>query len=217
MKPIRVMLVDDHVLMRGGIRALLEKLDWVRIVAEASDGREALTLMKTHQPDVVLADITMPGMNGLELADRARKSCPKARLVILSMHRNEEYVLHALRAGASGYLLKDVTINELEIALKAVSRGETYLCPAMSKVVVSDYVRRLEEQPALLERLTPRQREVLQLIAEGMTTKEIAEELNVATKTVDTLRTQLMQQLDIHNIAGLVRYAVRTGVVMADA
>lgn len=217
MKPIRVMLVEDHVLVRSGIRALLEKLDWVRIVAEASNGREGLALVKTHRPDVVLVDISMPGMNGLEMTSRVRKAYPTVRVLVLSVHRNEEYVVHALWAGASGYLVKDATVGELEIALKAVARGQTYLSPAVSKFVVADYIRRVGEQPRTLSGLTPRQREVLQLIAEGLTTKEIASELNVAVKTADCFRTQLMQQLDIHNIAGLVRYAIRTGAVSTDA
>jgi DNA-binding NarL/FixJ family response regulator len=209
-------MVEDHSLVRAGIRALLEKLGWVQVMAEAGNGREALDLIKTHRPDVLLVDISMSDLNGLELTDRVRKSWPNIRVIIISMHRNEEYVLHALQAGATGYVLKDAGTNELEIALKAVSKGETYLSPPISKYVVSNYLRRMGAGTYLWEQLTRRQREILQLIAEGYTTKEIAQKLNVDVKTVDTLRTQLMKRLDIHNIAGLVRYAIRKGVVTAD-
>ena len=216
MKPIRVVLVEDHTLVRAGIRALLEKLGWVQVVGEAGDGREAISLVKTQRPDVVLLDITMSDLNGLEVTDRLRNSLPNVRVVIISMHRSEEYVLQALRAGAMGYVLKDASMSELEIALKAVMNGETYLSPPVSKYVVSDYVRRVGGGTYLFDELTRRQREVLQLIAEGSTTKEIAQKLNIDVKTADTLRTQLMKRLDIHNIAGLVRYAIRMGVVTAD-
>jgi len=216
MKPVRVLLADDHTLVRAGFRALLENLSGIQIVAEADDGREALRLIKVHQPDVVLMDISMPGLNGLEAAACVASEFPYVRVVILSMYANEEYVLRALRAGAAGYLLKDAGPIELELAVRATARGETYLSPAVSKHVIADYVRRTGDGSSSLERLTPRQRQVLQLIAEGHTTKEIARILDVSVKTVGTHRTQLMQQLDVHDIAGLVRYAIRVGLVSSD-
>jgi DNA-binding NarL/FixJ family response regulator len=216
MKSIRILLADDHTLVRAGIRSLVQALPGIQVVAEAGDGREALSLVETHQPDVALLDIAMPGLNGLEVAAQVADNFPFVRVIILSMHATEEYVLRALRAGASGYLLKDADTSELELAIKAVTRGETYLSPAVSKHV-TEYVRRVgEETHSTLERLTPRQREVLQLVAEGYTTQEIARMLNLSVKTVETHRTQLMERLDIHDIAGLVRYAVREGLVILE-
>ena len=216
MKSIRILLADDHTLVRAGIRSLVQALPGIQVVAEAGDGREALSLIETHQPDVALLDIAMPGLNGLEVAAQVADNFPYVRVVILSMHATEEYVLRALRAGAVGYLLKDADTAELELAIKAVTRGETYLSPAVSKHV-TEYVRRVgQEAHSTLERLTPRQREVLQLVAEGHTTQEIARMMNLSTKTVETHRTQLMERLDIHDIAGLVRYAVREGLVILE-
>lgn len=217
MKPIRVVLADDHALVRAGFRALLSSLPGVEVVAEATDGREALELIKAHHPDIVLMDITMANLNGLEAAARAVKEFPSVRIIMLSAHSNEEYVGMALRAGASGYLVKDSGTAELELAIKAVARGETYLSPAVSKHVITDYVRRVGGEAGSLELLTPRQRETLQLIAEGKTTKEIARTLHVSVKTVETHRSQLMDRLDIHEVAGLVRYAIRVGLVKSDA
>jgi DNA-binding NarL/FixJ family response regulator len=216
MKSIRILLADDHTLVRAGIRSLVQALPGIQVVAEAGDGREALSLIETHQPDVALLDIAMPGLNGLEVAAQVADNFPYVRVMILSMHATEEYVLRALRAGASGYLLKDADTAELELAIKAVTRGETYLSPAVSKHV-TEYVRRVgEEAHSTLERLTPRQREVLQLVAEGHTTQEIARMMSISVKTVETHRTQLMERLDIHDIAGLVRYAVREGLVILE-
>lgn len=216
MKPIRMVLADDHALVRAGVRALLQTLPDIEVVAETGDGREALTLIETHRPDVVLMDIAMPGMNGLEVAARVAKDLPGVRVIILSMHASEEYVLKALRAGATGYLLKDAATAELELAVRAAVRGETYLSPMISKHVIGDYVRRVGGEASSLEQLTPRQREILQLIAEGRTTKEIAHMLNISVKTVETHRAQLMERLDIHDVAGLVRYAIRVGMVSPD-
>lgn len=224
MKLIRVLLADDHTLVRGGIRALLHDLSAVEVVGEASDGREALRLIENQNPDIVLMDIAMSGMNGLEATIRVTKEYPGVRVIILSMHTNEEYVLQALRAGASGYLLKDAGLAELEIAIQAVAQGETYLSPPVSKHVISDYVRRVGVDMSAagsnaappLERLTARQREILQLIAEGHTTQEIAQILNIGVKTVETHRMQLMERLNIHDIAGLVRFALKSGLVTLD-
>jgi DNA-binding NarL/FixJ family response regulator len=217
MTPFKILLVDNHTLVRAGIRALLEQIPNVLVVGEAGDGREALKLVEQYRPHLVLMDITMPVMNGLEATVRVAKDFPGTRVVMLSVHTDEEYVLQALRAGASGYLLKDAGRAELEIAVAAVARGETYLSPAVSRHVVGDYVRRTGSGlEGRLETLTPRQREILQLIAEGKSTKEIASILDVSVKTVETHRAQLMERLDIHDVAGLVRYAIRTGVVTAD-
>ncbi len=215
MKPIRIILADDHTLVRAGFRALFQSIEGIEVVAEASDGREALRLIAVHQPDIILMDIAMSGLNGLEAAARVVQEFPDVRVVMLSMHANEEYVLQALRYGAMGYLLKDASVTELELAIKAVVRNETYLSPAVSKHVV-EYVQRIGGEPSSLERLTARQREILQLIAEGRTTQEIAQTLNISIKTVESHRAQLMERLDIHDVAGLVRYAIRMGVVTSN-
>jgi DNA-binding NarL/FixJ family response regulator len=217
MKPIRVLLADDHALVRAGFRALLQSLPDMEVVAEAGDGREALRLIDLHQPDVVLMDIGMPGLNGLEAAARIVEESPHIRVIILSMHATEEYVLRALRAGAVGYLLKDAGTAELELAVRAVVRGEMYLSPAVSKHVIAEYVQRVSSEPNSFEQLSPRHREILQLIAEGQTTKEIAQTLDLSVKTIETYRTQLMERLDIHDIAGLVRYAIRMGLITSDS
>jgi DNA-binding NarL/FixJ family response regulator len=217
---IRVLLADDHTLVRAGIRSLLETLPGIKVVAEASNGMEALNLIDQFHPDVVLMDIAMSELNGLEATSRILKGYPDIKVIILSMHANEEYVWKALRLGAKGYLLKDAGMAELELAVKAVVRGETYLSPPISRQVISDYVSRVssdQEKQSLpgqeIERLTPRQREILRLIAEGFTTQAIAQKLDISVKTVETHRTQLMERLDIHDIAGLVRYAIRIGLV----
>jgi DNA-binding NarL/FixJ family response regulator len=216
MNPIRILLVDDHALVRAGIRSLLQNVQGVEVVAESEDGRGALELIRVHRPDVVLMDVAMRGLNGLEAARLIAKEFPTVRVIILSMFANEEYVAGALRSGAAGYLLKNASPAELELALKAVARGETYLTGVVSKTVIEDYKSRLAEKLTPLDRLTPRQREVLQLIAEGNTTKDIARRLDLSVKTVDMHRAMLMKELDIHDIAGLVRYAVRVGLVSAE-
>lgn len=216
MSQIRVLLVEDHGLVRAGIRALLRTLEGIDVVAEANDGREAMRLIQRHQPNVVLMDITMPGLNGLEAAARTSKEYPGARLIMLSMHANEEYVRQALRAGAAGYLLKGADISELEFAIRSVARGETYLTPAVSKQVVQQYLSGEEGKSDQLAELTSRQREILQLIAEGRTTKGIAQVLNLSVKTVESHRAQVMERLKIHDVAGLVRYAIRAGLVSSD-
>jgi DNA-binding NarL/FixJ family response regulator len=215
MNPIRVLLADDHTLVRAGLRRLLEELPDVVVVGEAANGVELLALATQLQPDLVLTDIDMPGLNGLEATARLLKLQPQMCVIILSMHQNEEYVRQALLHGAMGYLLKDAAPVELELAIKAVLRGDTYLSPAVSKGVLSDYVQRLrgDEKPGAL--LTSRQREILQLVAESHSTKEIARRLDLSVKTVDTHRSRLMNQLDIHDVAGLVRYAMRTGLILS--
>ncbi|NMF84440.1 response regulator transcription factor [Nodosilinea sp. P-1105] len=216
MATIKLILVDNHTLVRAGFRSLVEDLADIEVIGEADNGRTALHLVETLKPHLVLMDIAMPAMNGLEATARIVHDFPQVRVLIVSMHANEEYVYQALRSGALGYLLKDSGIEELELAIRALARGETYLSPAVSKYVVTDYVRRLGEEGNPLDQITPRQREILQLIAEGKSTKEIAELLYISTKTVETHRTQLMDRLDIHDIAGLVRYAIRVGLVLLD-
>ncbi|MBC7917264.1 MAG: response regulator transcription factor [Rhodoferax sp.] len=212
---LRVLLADDHTLVRAGLRKLLEAIPDLEVVGEASDGLALLTLTAELRPKLVLMDISMPGLNGLEATARLRKEWPDTKVIILSMHQSEEYVRQALRQGASGYLLKDCAPLELDMAIKAVCRGETYLSPAVSKDVLSDYVQRLRDEAQPGDQLTPRQREVLKLVAEGLSTKEIARLLDLSVKTVDTHRSQLMRQLDIHEVTGLVRYALRTGLISA--
>ncbi|MBT5876951.1 MAG: response regulator transcription factor [Candidatus Latescibacteria bacterium] len=216
MRAMRIVIADDHSLVRVGVRTLLEQLHGVEVVGEASDGREALEAIKKHRPDIALLDIGMAGMNGLETTARVTKDYPNVRVIILSMHATEEYVWQALRAGAKGYLLKDSGLSELELAIKAVSNGEMFLTPAVSKKVVLDYMQRMDTETTPVERLTRRQREVLQLIAEGNTVKEIAYQLNLSVKTVETHRSQLMGRLDIHDVPGLVRYAMRMGIIDKD-
>ena len=216
MKPTRVLLADDHSLIRIGVRTLVEQLGGMEVVGEASDGRMALEMIKKHYSDFVLMDIGMAGMNGLEATARVTKDFPGVKVIILSMHATEEYVWQALRAGACGYLLKDSGLSELELAINAVMKGEMYLTPTVNKKVVMDYMERLDTDQTPIERLTRRQREILQLIAEGNTVKEIAWELNLSVKTIETHRSQLMDRLDIHDVAGLVRYAMRMGIIEPD-
>jgi DNA-binding NarL/FixJ family response regulator len=216
-KPIRILLADDHALFRAGIRALLLTLKGMEVVAEAGDGREAVRLCQTHRPDVVLMDIMMPQLNGLDATARVAATSPHTRTIILSMNANEEYVLQALKSGAVGYMLKNVSPSELEHAIRAVAGGESYLSPMISKQMIGAYLELVgRETIGRFDRLTPRQREVLQLIAEGDTTKEIGRKLKLSVKTVEMHRSQLMAALDIHDVAGLVRYAVRIGLISAD-
>lgn len=213
MSTLRIVLAEDHTLVRAGIRALLEQLEDVKVVAEAADGREALDAIKAHQPDIVLMDIGMPNLNGLDATARVSQSFPAVHVIILSMHAHEEYVWQALHAGAVGYLLKDAGTSEVEFAIRAVARGETYLTPVVSKHVVESYIRRFSGETSRRERLTARQREILQLVAEGHSTKDIAQLLHLSAKTIESHRAQLMEQLDIHDLAGVVRYAIRIGLV----
>jgi DNA-binding NarL/FixJ family response regulator len=217
---MRVLLADDHHLVRAGIRALLQNLPDVEIVAEAGNGQDALAALIRSKPDIALVDISMPGLNGLELAARASRDVPDTRIVILSVHGDASHVAQALRAGAKGYLVKDAAADELPILIRSVMRGETYLSPSISRHVVEGFLGRSSalppestDAPALL---TSRQREILQLVAEGRSTKEIAQLLELSVKTVETHRAQIMERLDIHDLAGLVRYAVRAGLVSSE-
>ncbi len=219
MTVLRVLLADDHTLVRAGMRALLSELTGIEVVGETGDGREALRLVRERKPDIALVDISMPGLNGLEVASRIVHDHPRTRVIIVSMHGDEESVRRALVAGAAGYLLKNSDRDELELALRAVARGDTWLSPALTKRVVAAYTQGAGAPSAdgPYAVLTPRQREVLQLVAEGHSNKEIASRLNVALKTVETHRTELMERLGIHGVASLVRYAIQVGLVRPDA
>jgi DNA-binding NarL/FixJ family response regulator len=213
----RVLLADDHTLVRAGIRSLLNDLPDVDVVGEASDGREALALVKLHLPDIVLMDIAMPDIGGLEATRLIRRDFTGVRVIILSMHSNEEHVLQALQAGATGYVLKASAPEELGVALNAAMNGELYLSPRVSRHVVEGYIRRVNPDAGSLDALTPRQRMVLRLIAEGLTNKEIAHLLSLSVKTVEAHRAQLMQRLGIRDVPGLTRFAIRNGLVSSDA
>ncbi len=219
MSSIRILLADDHNLVRAGIRSLLQHVPEVQVIAEAEDGKQALQLVETLHPDIVLMDIAMPELNGLEATAKIRKDYAAVRVIILSMHSTKAHVMQALRAGASGYLLKGAATSELELAIRAVARGETFLCSGISKHLVDDLRPRREggEPRRATRQLTPRQCEILTLIAQGNTTKEIARKLAISIKTVKTHRTLLMQQLDIHDIAGLVRYAMQADLIPPEA
>jgi len=215
---LRLVLADDHTLVRAGMRALLSELPGVEVVGETGDGREALRLIRERKPDIALIDISMPGLNGLEVAARIGHDHPATRVIIVSMHGDDESVRRALVSGAAGYMLKNSDRNELELALRTVARGDTWLSPSLTKRVVKALTQ--GGQPATggpLQVLTPRQREVLQLVAEGHSNKEIASRLNVALKTVETHRTELMERLGIHGVAGLVRYAIQVGLVRPES
>ena len=213
---MRILLADDHSLVRAGIRSLLEKISGVEVVGEASNGRDALELIRTELPDLVLMDIAMKELGGLEALPRITKNFPTVKVVILSAHANEEYVIRALRSGAAGYMLKDAAPLELELAISAAGQGKTYLSPSISRTVIDSYLERVGSSSSVIEQLTARQREILQLIAEGRNTKEIAGTLDISVKTVEAHRLQLMARLDIHDVPGLVRYAIRSGLVSSD-
>ena len=217
-KSLRVLLADDHTLVRAGIRALLEKFPGVEVAGEAGDGREVIDLIKAQQPDVVLMDISMPGLDGLQALARITRDFPQVKVIILSMHPNDEYVLQALKSGASGYLLKRAATTELAAALKTVAGGQIYL----SREVAGGFLRKFPLQQIAhstspLEQLTSRQREILQLLAEGQTTKAIAGVLGISDKTVEYHRARLMARLNIFDVPGLVRFALRTGLVSQES
>jgi DNA-binding NarL/FixJ family response regulator len=210
---MRVLLVDDHVLVRAGLRALLALLPMVDDIYEAGDGRQAIAVAIEKRPELVLMDIAMPVMNGFEAMSRIIKELPETRVLILSMYEDEEFVWRALRLGASGYVAKSAAVAELESALRAVENGETFISPALRTTASEEQLKKRGETDPQ-RRLTPRQREILQLIAEGMTSRQIAEELKVHIKTVESHRMHLMKRLGIHDVAGLVRYAIRHKVVL---
>jgi len=210
---IRILLADDHELVRNGIRALLEKLSSVEVTGEASNGEEVISWVEKSEPHIVLTDIAMSGLNGLEVTRQLAKAFPKVRVVILSMYSDEAHVLMALRAGAAGYLVKGAAREELELAIRAVARGDAYLSPVLSKHLIMNFNRAGDGRLVPPKKLSCRQTEVLQLIARGKTTKQIALDLNISAKTVESHRAQLMDRLEIHDIPGLVRFAVKVGLV----
>jgi DNA-binding NarL/FixJ family response regulator len=212
--PIRVLLADDHTLVRAGIRALIEKMPGVQVAGEVGEGRAVLPFVEAHQPHLVLMDIGMPGLNGLEATERLAQAFPEVRVIILSMHQSEEYVWRALKAGASGYLLKKAATSELELALQRVDEGEVYVSKEISAQILRKHpLQQMTARKGPLERLTPRQREILQLIAEGQNTKEIADILKLSPKTVEYHRMKLMECLNVFDIPGLVRFALQAGVI----
>ena len=218
MKNIRVLLVDDHALSRAGIRALLEKLELVEVVGEAGDGREALDLIEKIGPDVVLMDLMLmdlmkPGLSGFEVLKLTGEKFPEVHVIVLTVHDEEEFAFRALRAGAAGFLPKSAASAELNLAIEHVMRGRKYLSPTVEQKATFEFGRITQAGRVQFAELTQRQREVLTLIAEGGCTKDIARVLNISVKTVETHRAQLMDRLDIHDIASLVRYAIKIGLV----
>jgi DNA-binding NarL/FixJ family response regulator len=223
MNAIRVFLADDHSLFRSGIRMLIERMAGVEIIGEASNGREVVERLRTLRPDVILMDIAMPELNGLETTKRLVREYPRVKVVVLSMYATPDYVVQALQAGASGYLLKDAATSELEQAIRTVARGDIHLANAVSKTIVADYLRRINgykgehlSDSRTIPMLTSRQREILQLVVEGRTTKEIAARLFLSENTIETHRRRLMQRLNVRDIASLVRQALRLGLVPSD-
>jgi DNA-binding NarL/FixJ family response regulator len=217
MSSVRTVIVDDHTLVRAGLRRLIQDVDNIEVVGEARDANEALAIVESLRPDLVLMDIAMPpGINGLEATVRIKVRFPDTRVIVLSMHSSAEYVLQALRAGASGYLVKNAAPGEIGVAVEAVMNGSVYLSPAVSRWVVEGYLDRLRISSKPQGPLSPRQREVLHLIAEGCSSKEIARRLGISVKTVETHRTELMARLDIHDVARLVRYAIKAGLIQSD-
>ena len=215
MKEIRVLLADDHALIRGGFRALLEKSPELQIVAEASDGPEALRLIEQHQPDVALIESTISKLNGFEVTARVSKECPKVHVIVLSTHANEECLRQTMDCGAAGYLTMTASAGELKLAIETVANGKTHISSSSTDLLVD--FGRCRAGNGTSKRLTPRQREVLQLIAEGHSTKRIALHLKISVKTVETHRMLLTDRLDIHDTAGLVRYAIRAGLIRLEA
>jgi DNA-binding NarL/FixJ family response regulator len=212
MNPIRVLIADDHALVRAGIRALVERIDGVVVVGEAGKGSEALELVRQFNPDLLLLDITMPDGNGFDVLDQITKKHPEIRVIVLTVHEAGEYAIRALREGAAGYLPKSSASIELEQAIHTVMRGEPYISPETAQNTILGQ-RKNATKRDLLATLSPRQREVLRLIAEGSTTKQIAHVLKISVKTVETHRAQLMERLGIHDVAGLVRYAIIVGLI----
>ncbi len=213
MSTVRILMVDDHALVRAGLCRLIQEIDGVEIVGEASDATAALKIVEASNPELVMMDIGMPDVNGLEATAKIKTLFPEVRVIIVSMYCSEEDVLQALRSGASGYLLKNSAPTEIALAIDAVMSGGVYLSPQVSKSVVDGYLDRVKINSHSSGRLSPRQREVLSLVAQGLSTKEIARRLGISGKTVETHRTQLMARLDIHEVAGLVRYAIKAGFI----
>lgn len=215
MKPIRILLADDHTVVRKGLRLLLESQPGLTVIAEAADGRAAVWLAEQDPPDVVVMDVAMPTLNGIEAARQITAKLPQTAVVFLSMHSDESYVLKALKAGARAYLLKDSAEHDLIQAVHAVTQGKSFFSPAISKMMMEDYMRELQERQIedTYELLTTREREVLQLLAEGKSNKEVAAVLNLSLYTVETHRGNILQKLNLHSGAELILYAIRKGVI----
>jgi two-component system response regulator NreC len=215
MKTIRILLADDHNVVRKGLRLLLENQPGFQVIADAADGRAAVALAAEHSPDVVVMDVAMPGLNGIEAARQISSKLPHTAIVFLSMHSDESYVLKALKAGARAYLLKDSAEQDLIGAVIAVSEGKAFFSPAISKMLVEDYMRQMQERQIedSYELLTTREREILQLLAEGKNNKEVAGILNLSSYTVETHRGNILQKLNLHSGAELILYAIRKGVI----
>lgn len=210
---IKVILADDHNITRSGLRALLEADPGIDVVSDAPDGRSAIKLALEHKPDVIVMDISMPDLNGIDATRQILSQLPETRIIALSMHSHRQYVTGMLKAGASGYLLKSCAFEELTLAIATVSHGKTYLSPSIANTVVKDYVNQLtDSEISSSSELTAREREVLQLIAEGVQTKQIASRLHVSESTVNTHRRQIMEKLNIHTIAELTKYALKEGL-----
>ncbi|MFN8006524.1 MAG: response regulator transcription factor [Terriglobia bacterium] len=214
-KPIRILLADDHTIMRKGLRLLLERQPEFEIVSEASDGRQTLEQAEATNPDIVILDIAMPVLNGIDVAERIRAMLPQTAIVILSMHSDESYVLRALKAGARGYLLKDSAEDDLIHAIHAVSEGKAFFSPEISKMLAEDFVREMRARGSedSYELLTAREKEILHLLAEGKSNKDIADLLNLSVYTVESHRKNLQGKLNVHSLAELILYAVRKGVI----
>jgi two-component system, NarL family, response regulator NreC len=215
MTKIHILLADDHTILRAGLKMMLNAQPDMEVVGEASDGRQAITETQRLQPDIILMDITMPEMNGIEATRQIKKLVPESRILILTMHEHDEYVFQALRAGASGYMLKEAADTELISALHIIQSGQFYLSPMAQSVLVGDYLQRVRigEEKDSYSSLTEREREILKLIAEGYTNNQIAERLVISPKTVDTHRTHIMDKLNLHSRAELVKYAMRRGLL----
>ena len=216
MSKIRVLLADDHTIVRQGLRALLDSNEDIEVVGEAENGREAFEKTKQIAPDIVVLDITMPNLNGIEATRQIKKLKPEIKVIVLTVHDNEEYVHQVLQAGASGYLLKESAVSDLVSAINAVKKGDIFLSPTISKVVVKDYINNTDRESRAfdsLDVLTSREREVLQLIAEGHTNREVARLLKLSVKTVDVHRAHIKEKLQIHDTAGLIKYSLRKGII----
>jgi DNA-binding NarL/FixJ family response regulator len=215
MKTVRILLADDHTVVRKGLRLLLETQSAFQVIAEAANGRQAVALAEEHRPDAVVMDVAMPILNGIEAARQISNKLPQTAVVFLSMHSDEGYVLKALKAGARGYLLKDSAEHDLINAVKAVSEGKSFFSPAISKMLVEDYVRQMQELKLedSYDLLTTRERELLQLLAEGKNNKDVANILNLSLHTVETHRSNIFQKLNLHSGAELILYAIRKGVI----
>jgi DNA-binding NarL/FixJ family response regulator len=217
-KPIKILLADDHKILRSGLRELLEKESNLKVIAEAEDGRTAVHLSQKLLPDLILMDISMNDLNGIEATRQIIGHAPNAKIIILSVHSGQRFVTDVFKAGACGYLLKDCDFSEVVQAIHTVVSGETYLCPQIATVLRHDYLQRLlQSETPSASALSPREREVLQLMAEGKSTKEIAYSFNLSVKTVEVHRQRIMEKLDIHSIAELTKYAIREGLTSVES